>query len=59
MLGTLLVTILVAGLVWWLIDWAPFVSAPFKTLAKVVLLVFVVVWLVRVTGLIAWLNKLG
>lgn len=59
MLGTLLVVILIAGLVWWLIDWAPFIAAQFKTIAKVVLVVFVVIYLVKVTGIVAWLNGIG
>lgn len=59
MLGTLLVVILITGLVWWLIDRAPFIPAQFKLLAKVVLIVFVVIYLVRVTGIVAWLNHLA
>lgn len=59
MLGTLLVVILIAGLVWWLIDWAPFIATQFKTIAKIVLIVFVLLYLVKATGLVAWLNSIG
>lgn len=47
----LLVGLLIVGLVWWLIDYLP-IPPPFKMVAHIVLVVFIIIWLLSFIGVV-------
>lgn len=58
MLITIVVTILVVGLLLWAVASLPFIDASMKQLARVVIIVAAVLWLLKVLGLFSHLGAL-
>ncbi len=57
-LGIIILTILVVGFLWWLIDQIPVIDPTFKRIAKIVLIFFLVVWLIQGLGLLSSLDSI-
>lgn len=47
-----LVVLVVVGICWWLIDTYVPIAEPFKTIIRVVLVLFLVVWLLSAFGIV-------
>ena len=49
-----IVVTLVVGVLVWLVDYIPWIAAPFKTIARVVAVCALVLWLLRTFGLLSF-----
>ena len=60
-LVTIIVTLIILGLIWWLIQAyiLPRVAEPFRTIIVVVLVIAVILWLLSLIGVVGPINIRG